>query len=103
MAIVRKRVWLHVLLAFLMVWAQHVALAHAASHLTAPAKSDQAPADSRFCDKCLLCAHLGDAVTSPILLPQLGTPGIIEAAQAPSDFASRFHAVFLSRAPPAVL
>ena len=95
---------LHSALLLLLVFAQQQSIAHQISH-AAPQSSQQDPArdSTKYCEKCLALAHLGDSlpVAALIIVPEkAGTSpplAVVIVERQPAFFAYR------SRAPPPVL
>ena len=58
-----RRVFIHLFLAFLLLFAQGGAIAHSVSHLVAPSQSDKQLPHSPVCDKCVVYAEVGSAIS----------------------------------------
>jgi hypothetical protein len=94
-----------ILLAFLLLLSQQLAIAHAVSHLS----SDLAPSTSHDkhlpgamqCDRCLSFASIGSALPTPPLCFFFDLPPSRVAVGTPAgQFLSRTICAFNSRAPP---
>jgi hypothetical protein len=99
-----KRALTHLLLAFALLLAQQVTLAHATTHLAQPpANQDKQLPHHKVCDQCMLSAQFGSALVGKTLTfdPPRGV-----ACLPPEDprvvHRSTLRA-FRSRAPPASL
>jgi hypothetical protein len=99
-----RRIYLHGLMALLLVFAQQAALVHLIAHATQhTSQHDPAPDGSKSCAKCLAAAHLGSAVG--VAIPTLVIPASVPDMTATAPVAARtlvLH-VYQSRAPPTVL
>ncbi|MGH8726972.1 MAG: hypothetical protein ACREV9_02170 [Burkholderiales bacterium] len=85
---------------FLLLFAQHAALAHAISHVSGGVASEQSLPHSQVCDECLAYANLGAAANTCANSAPI-SPFVHAAATDFGDvYTPFFLRAFASRAPP---
>ena len=99
-----KRTLIHVLLAFAMLLAQQVMLAHAATHLGQPPVSqDKQPLPHKVCEQCMLSAQLGGLLVGKTLTFDAPRGVTALLPENPRVVHGPTLRAFRSRAPPASL
>jgi len=99
-----KRTLIHVLLAFALLLAQQVTLAHAATHLgQPPVTQDKQLPQHKVCEQCMLSAQFGSLLVGKTLTfdPPRGVTSLFP--ENPRAIHGPTLRAFRSRAPPASL
>lgn len=101
-----RRVFIQLLLPFLLLFAQGGAIAHSVTHLALPAPSqhDKQLPHSPVCDKCVVYAEVGGAIpiTAAVFTPQQ-FDAIASSFSSPVFFVSVAYRSNSPRAPPSLV
>lgn len=101
---IRSRLLLFMLLAFTLLFAQQGAAIHALSHLSEPlpthSQQDKQLPHSPACEKCVVYAGFGSAVTSDRLIIPAATARIQHVAATQPSLPSLPARLYHARAPP---